>query len=443
MTRCYALVLHAVVLCFLVLLSIPRSAVANPAPSAFWYDDMEGDVSEWWTQDFTADAEPHFHVDTYYAYGSEGHSWWCGSFEYDSNGGYGNSWVDDLELPEIELGPTAVERVTWGAIKAAYRGESPSDEAARTGDRSARPMLTYAYRSDSEVGYDFTYVQVESTGSYVTLATYGGAAAWTDLGSAGLDLSDFGTTLNVRFRFASDGAYSDEDGAYLSDGGAFQVDNIKVYDYLTGEVFFFDDAESGGLCRPSTPGPSGDYWHLIDRLCPAYSDPHCWWCGDDADTNVLPPNLNNGLYTPVLEVYESYVCTCYFASHFAIPTVDNDYISFHCTCDGENYYVMRSMWGDFEQCDGWASFGFHGLSISHFCSTPFAYAGMLFVMHTTDNGCGPAVGGGAGWTLDDIWIVSNYWGARVNGEVPEQLKQLRAFRSGAASLFDAEPYRGR
>ncbi|HYW68624.1 MAG TPA: hypothetical protein VE960_03395 [bacterium] len=413
MKHSYLFAVLSVVLPLVLIVLAATTLLANPAPMVLWEDDMEGDVSGWTTEDFTASAVPHFHVDTYLAYNENGHSWWCGTIDYQPWGGYGNSWDDRLELPTIYLEPVPVERMSWGAVKAKYRDSESPEVPVRTKSRGQYPVLTYAYRCFSEPEYDYTYVQIESGGEYVTLAAYDGIVSWTDIGANGFDLSSYGDALNIRFRFVSDGAYSDEDGLFISGGGAFHVDNIKVYDYLTGEVLFFDDVESGGLCTPSVPAAAGDYWHIIDRACPAFSDPHSWWCGDDADTSLVPPNLNNGLYTPLIEVYESYSCTCYAAIHFAVPTVDNDYVSFHGTCDGIDYYLIYSMWGDFEQCDGWygTAYGI-GFSLDNFCTTPFAYAGMLFVMHTTDNGCGPGGGGDAGVMIDDFRLESNwYWGS--------------------------------
>ena len=43
----------------------------------------------------------------------------------------------------------------------------------------------------------------------------------------------------------SDGAWSDQDGLYLSVGGAFMCDDIQIWDYYSGTVYFFDDIESG------------------------------------------------------------------------------------------------------------------------------------------------------------------------------------------------------
>jgi len=97
------------------------------ANEVFFFDDIEGDVSEWGTADLSAGATSHFHWDAYMAF--DGMSWWCGNFDYDADGGYGNSWDDRLVIPELDL------------------------------STAAYPILTYAFRHDSEVGYDFTYVQ--------------------------------------------------------------------------------------------------------------------------------------------------------------------------------------------------------------------------------------------------------------------------------------------
>jgi hypothetical protein len=113
----------------------------NRLNTVFWFDDIESGVNGWTTEDFSAGAAPHFHVDTYMAY--EGtYSWWCGTFDYDADGGYGNSWDDRLVIPTVDL----------------------------TG--ATYPILTYAFRHDSETGYDYTYVQAESLGVFtVSCAT--------------------------------------------------------------------------------------------------------------------------------------------------------------------------------------------------------------------------------------------------------------------------------
>jgi hypothetical protein len=341
----------------------------------FWFDDIEGDVSQWASVDFSAGAAPHFHVDTYLAY--EGmYSWWCGNFDYDTDGGYGNSWDDRLEIPVLDL----------------------------TG--STYPILTYAFRHDSEPAYDFTYVQAESGGVYVNLNRgYDGYQPWTDIGIYGFVLVPYDNPLKARFRFISDGAWSDEDGLYYSIAGAFMCDIVQVFDYFTGYVYFYDDVEGGGLCIPAVPGAAGDFWHVIDRACPALSDPHSWWCGDDADTSLVPPNLQDGLFSPVVDISGAIACTVHCAGHFAIPTVDNDYVSLYGSPDGSNYYSLGGWWGDFGQCSGWGSTWYNiGFDITQFAPGPYFWGGFLWIMYTTENGCGPGGGGDAGIMIDDVWF---------------------------------------
>lgn len=337
-----------------------------------WFDDIEGDVSEWTTSDLTVGAAPHFHLSTYMSY-MGGTSWWCGSFDYDTDGGYGNSWDDRLLIPTLDL------------------------------SGASYPILTYAFRHDSEVAYDFTYVQAESAGAWADLNRgYDGVAPWTDIGIYGFVLLPYDNPFNARFRFLSDGAWSDEDGLYLSVGGAFACDNVQVFDYFGGYVYFYDDGETGGLCIPAVPGAAGDYWHVIDRACPAYSDPHSWWCGDDADTSLVPPMLQNALFTPTVDLSQAAACTAYVAIHFACPTVDNDYLSFFVNA-GSGYYGIGGWWGDFGSCDGWGSTGLNiGFDMTQFDTPPFGMGGFGWVMYTTENGCGPAGGGDAGFMLDDI-----------------------------------------
>jgi hypothetical protein len=338
----------------------------------FWFDDMEGDVSGWSTTDFSAGAAPHFHMDAYMAY--EGAmSWWCGNFDYDADGGYGNGWDDRLVIPTTDL------------------------------SGATYPILTYAYRHDSETAYDFTYVQAESGGVYVDLNRgYDGVQPWTDIGLYGFVLQAYDNPLNARFRFLSDGAWSDQDGLYLSVGGGFMCDIVKVFDYFGGYVYFYDDADANVHLIPDVPGAAGDWWHLIDRMCPAYSDPHSWWCGDDSDTSLIPPNVNNGLFTPTVDLSGATACTAYMAVHFAIPTVDNDYCAFYGSV-GYGYYGIAAYWGDFGSCDGWGSTGLGaGFDISQFDEPPYAMGGFLWIMYTTDNGCGPGAGGDAGVMVDDV-----------------------------------------
>jgi hypothetical protein len=359
----------------------------------YWYDDIESGVGAWQTIDNTASASPHFHVDTYLAYAGT-YSWWCGNFNYDTDGGYGNGWDDRLDIPSTD-------------VSGAYY-----------------PILTYAFRYDSEPGFDFTYVQAESNGVYVDLNNgYNGVGPWTDIGTYGFVLATYDNPVVARFRFISDGAWSDEDGLHTTVGGAFMCDNVRIFDFYGGYTYFLDDVEGGGLCTPSVQSSAGDYWHIIDRLCPAASDPHSWWCGDDGDTSLIPPNLDNSLITPFvdLDAMNAVTCTVRFYLHSEVPTVDNDYWSYYATINGGSMWVgIASFWGDFGQCDGWGTTGIDGLDVGFNCGgPPFGDTAFMVRFYTTDNGCGPGAAGGAGIMLDDTWfegvdespVQDESWGA--------------------------------
>jgi hypothetical protein len=354
-----------------------------------WFDDMEGDVSEWRSVDFTVGATSRFHWDSYMAFGGTGQSWWCGTFDYDADGGYGNMWDERLHLQPVDL------------------------------TTNTYPVLTFAYRHDSQVAYDYTYLEAKANGEYEELESYEGRQDWFDIGTYGFLLWDYDhDPFEARFRFVSNGWWSDEDGYYQSVGGAFACDNIKIYDYVTGTVHFYDsepDMPGEDECVPFVPESVGDYWHLIDRRCAAYSNPHSWWCGDDADTGLIPPNLENGLYSPIVDLsgYGTVVaCTVHFAIHLAIPMYCGDYCQYFVTCNGTNYYSMGRFswwggewWGDFWSCSGWASRSYWGYDVSAWCpEDEITQVGLLWVMNTDDDGCGPAGAGDAGAMIDDVWI---------------------------------------
>jgi hypothetical protein len=157
------------------------------------------------------------------------------------------------------------------------------------------------------------------------------------------------------------------------------------------------------------PEPAGDYWHIVTDLCSSFSQPNSWWCGDDADTSLIPPNLNNALFSPVISIAGAATCTFRHLVHAEVPTVDYDYWAEHVSLDGgTTFHQTHAWWGDFAGCDGWGSSGFAGDDLS-----PFFGDGTDFVFqitfHTTDNGCGPGAAGGAGVNLDDVWLEGETW----------------------------------
>jgi hypothetical protein len=344
----------------------------NRVNTLFAYWDMS-DVTGFTTNDETATAVAHFHVDNFMPFDATDY-WYCGDVGITVDGGYGNSWDDRLEIPATDI----------------------------TG--ATYPVLTFAHYFDSEFNYDFTYVQAKQAGAYVDMnAGYNGLIAggtWVDLGAYGFVMTGFDNPIEARFRFVSDGSYSDADGLYLSVGGAYAVDNVKIFDFYGGTVYFFDDVNSGGLCSPAIPGSAGDYWHLVNDVCSSNVIPS-WWCGDDADTSLIPPGLMNTLVMPDADISAAVTCTVRFATHAEVPTVDNDYWVNWVTVDGATYQ-LSAYWGDFEQCGGFGTAGLDGYDISGLL--PALVANYSVSFYTTDNGCGPGLAGGAGINSDDTWF---------------------------------------
>jgi hypothetical protein len=341
--------------------------------TVFWFDDVEGGEDGWQHGDYTATAVPHFHVDSYLAYAGQ-YSWWCGTFAYDADGGYGNGWDDRLTCP-----PANFTGYTY-------------------------PVITFAFRGDSEPGYDFTYVQAESSGAYINLNRgYDGPHAW---GTAGFYLGDKDNPAQCRFRFVSDGAWSDGDGLYPSAAGAFMCDDIMIWDYYTGTTFFADDVETGGLCTPGVPAAAGDYWHIIESAN-AFSPTHHWVNSDIASGETfVPPGVANYLRTPDVDLSSAMTCTTYFVIQFFTPTVDNDYWTETMYVDGVGTQ-LHAWWGD--QCDSGydetAHFG--GFADDVTALLPGSFGHHEWVYYTTDNGAGPDVCNHAGITLDDIAFLGN------------------------------------
>ncbi len=395
-----------------LLLLSPHSAWAEQV--LFYGEDFDDGVAPGWiTEDITIDDVTKFHVDTYLAFDdpdvAEDHSWWCGELNptFSGGDGYGNGWDQRLELPPIDVGFVVTEDRSWGTIKARYRDGVP--EHVPTPARTAiLPVLTYAYRHDSEPGYDYTYVQHDSLGTWRDLnEDYDGSSGgWQDTGPYGFDLTDcsVGGEIRLRFRFLSDGAGSDEDGLYLSDGGAFHVDNILVYDFISGQEYFFENCECGIGCTPRVREPAGDYWHLVADLCSAHSDPYSWWCGDDADTNLIPPNLQNSLTSPVINIADATTCTLRRLVHAEVPPSEGDYWTEEVSLDGGVTWHQTHRWGmDFGGCDGWGTYGISGTDLTSFLPEGDDFK-FRITMYTSNDGCGPGVAGGAGINLDDIWL---------------------------------------
>lgn len=166
-----------------------------------WIANKDLTPTDWW------------HTDTLNAYAGT-NSWWCGDEGdgWPGGWGYGNSWNQWIQTPEMSL------------------------------PASGTYTLDFMHRYDVEPGYDYCYVEASTNGwsSYDNLASYNATQnTWT---AASIDLSAYaGMDVSVRFRFESDGAYSDEDGDYISEGAWF-VDNVTITDGAK-TTYFEDNAD--------------------------------------------------------------------------------------------------------------------------------------------------------------------------------------------------------
>ncbi|MDI6809645.1 MAG: hypothetical protein QME66_11785 [Candidatus Eisenbacteria bacterium] len=156
---------------------------------------------------------------------------------------------------------------------------------ALSGD--AVTTLEFDYAFDSELGYDSSSVEISVGTAWMKLSQVnGGRGGYSGEGS-GHESVNIGPYLTgagsygIRFRFHSDGGWSDEDGLNWTNCGALIVDNIKIAEPTNG-VIHSCDAETGNCgweWQPWWVGP-GDWVHLeynpvIEDPCIA-SDPS--WC---------------------------------------------------------------------------------------------------------------------------------------------------------------------
>lgn len=210
----------------------PLSSTTAPDTAVIAGFDFEGQGSQigpdpqgWTEVDVTAQTGIFFHVDDFSGLGgaitpiSGNQSLWCGSPGDSCWGftpGYGNNWGQDFatsEFPPVTGDVTMTYRVKW---------------------------------SMDNLSDDHLYVQYQDLlGIWQTLKTYTDASGGALPDTITVPAADHNGTFKVRFRFESDGIWSDEDGVYNSDGPVV-IDDIVVTDG-TGVVDTQDfEAEAPG-----------------------------------------------------------------------------------------------------------------------------------------------------------------------------------------------------
>jgi hypothetical protein len=200
---------------------------------------------EGWTPlgQFDDGSPPYWHVDTFNAELLDGsvpgnRAMWCGRYfpscpGEPENPGYGNNVKASIVWSQVVSDTTLATQVT----------------------------LTARLNHDTEPGYDYLYLEVWQAGDWAMIRSWNGANK-----SGGVfvpvDVSESftvqpvdytgeqGDEIHLRWRFRSDGAFSDEDCLWPTNGAA-QVDNIAVmFDQGSGPVqSTYDDFEPGSTAN--------------------------------------------------------------------------------------------------------------------------------------------------------------------------------------------------
>lgn len=131
--------------------------------------------------------------------------------------------------------------------------------------------MTYDYYNESEDGYDFSRVVVDTVGNGdtaddVIAVEYTGNIS----GSESLSLqpgSEMPASprngIIVKFCFQSDGAWSDEDGSNPTVCGAFTVDNVALSGGISYALQDFETDNGGWVLQPAQPGLGGDWSDIV------------------------------------------------------------------------------------------------------------------------------------------------------------------------------------
>jgi hypothetical protein len=267
-----------------------------------WYDFESLNWQAWSRLDLTAQRDTFFRVDDFAGLGGgdfgrlhplEGaRSMWCGSRQNPADPylcswmkapGYGNRWDQSLTTESLSL----VGSVT----------------------------ISYKIRWDCEQDYDFVKVEYDAGGGdWRSLASHTGHGY--SVASEVLYLTQPATKL--RFHFASDDAYSDEDGLLNTDGACI-VDSVRVSD-LGGFSNYenFEGAAAGDRSAGIWHGKAGTAFGMYSGLKAGMSigdrDP----CNMNFSTQIVffigsphPSTSYPGLYdTPFCTGYGGHAAPC-------------------------------------------------------------------------------------------------------------------------------------
>lgn len=145
---------------------------------------------------------------------------------------------------------------------------------------SGAVTLEYDYTMELEPGFDYLYVEVDTSGAgdFARAHSVSGVNAGheTLVLTPGTDLRSDAGPIEVRFQMNSDGSYSDEDGYFGTLCGAFALDNIQLSGGINTSLMTFETGDEG--------------WGKITT--PINSNGFDW--SDIRDLTTLPPFETSG-----------------------------------------------------------------------------------------------------------------------------------------------------
>ena len=222
-----------------------------------------------WTHEDYAfyDSEIYWHVSDFNVV-SGNYSMWCGTY-YGGDPGYGNGWLQRL----------------------IYSYQVADNSVASTVN------LKVTVQNDTEPEYDYTYVEYNADGIWHIWnpGGYDGNRTYYFDESVVYQPGDYvgssSDEIQLRIRFNSDGAWSDEDGLWDTNG-ACQVDDIEVrVDGVLVESEDFEDGPDGTYNWIPVPAPGvGDFAALyfgLQELDPCH-----------ANTSIHVAFIDDGVVVP-------------------------------------------------------------------------------------------------------------------------------------------------
>ena len=144
-------------------------------------------------------------------------------------------------------------------------------------DYSGGPAnLSFAYRNDTESGFDYTHVYCDTAGSSsVEITSFTGAVSGTASLplTQGIELPRVPKPIKIKFCFDSDGAWSDQDGLNPTDCGAFALDDVSIQGAITHSTDF-ESSNDGWVLSPYPAGLGKELSNLVAQQdLPALSNP--------------------------------------------------------------------------------------------------------------------------------------------------------------------------